>query len=187
MNWPEPRTLISLAILLAGAIGSSLLVLNNGQEKEKLEPPELSLAFYLRDAELTGTGRNGEVIYKVWTAKAAQSSSDDSISMDGVRMVYEPPEGIPWTLRANGGSIPASQRVIKLNGDVIATAGEKSESKMIIRTQQMDIDPVTREASSAREVAIDYNGRILNAVGMRADLARNQLRLLADVNGQFVP
>jgi len=187
VNWPEPRTLISLAILTAGAIGSSLLVLNTGQDQQKLEPPELSLAFYLSNAELSGTGRNGEVIYKVWTVKAAQSTSDESISMDRVRMVYEPPEGIPWTLRANGGSIPASPRIIKLNGDVVATAGEKSDSKIIIRTQQMDIDPVTREASSAREVAIDYNGRILNAVGMRADLERNHLKLLADVNGQFVP
>ena len=187
MYWPEPRMLISLTVLVAGAIGSSLLVLNTGQEKETLEPPELSLAFYLSDAELTGTGRNGEVVYQVWTAKAAQSTSDDSISMDRVRMVYEPPEGIPWTLRADGGSIPASQRIIKLNGDVIATAGENSESKMIIRTQQMDIDPVAREARSTREVAIDYNGRILNAIGMRADLERNQLKLLADVNGQFVP
>jgi LPS export ABC transporter protein LptC len=184
---PEPRTLISLALLAAGAVGSSLLLLNTGQDKQKPEPPELSLAFYLNKAELTGTGPNGEIVYQVWTEKAAQATGDESIAMDNVRMVYGPPDNIPWKLRANSGSIPASARIIRLSGDVVATAGDGDANQMTIRTQQMDIDPATREASSSSEVAIDYDGRILNAVGMRANLESKQLTLLAEVNGQFTP
>jgi lipopolysaccharide export system protein LptC len=184
---PEPRTLISLALLVAGAVGSGLLLLNTGQDKQEPEPPELSLAFYLNQAELTGTGPSGEIVYQVWTEKAAQSASDESIAMDRVRMVYGQPDSIPWKLRANSGSIPASARIIRLSGDVVATAVDGDSNKIIIRTQQMDIDPAIREASARREVAIDYNGRVLNAVGMRANLESKQLTLLADVNGQFTP
>lgn len=187
MYLPEARTLISLALLAAAAAGSGLLLLNTGQEKNEPEPPELSLAFYLNKAELTGTGPSGEIVYQVWTEKASQETSDESIAMDSVRMVYGPPDSIPWKLHANSGSIPAKARIISLRGDVVATAGDNDSNKMIIRTQQMDIDPATREATSRREVAIDYNGRILNAVGMRANLESKQLTLLADVNGQFLP
>jgi LPS export ABC transporter protein LptC len=184
---PEPRTLIALTLLTAAAVGSSLLLLNSGQGKKQLEPPELSLAFYLSNAELIGTGPGGEIVYQVWTEKAAQSANDESISMDQVRMVYGPPDSLPWKLRADSGSIPATARIIQLRGDVVATAGNNIANKIIIRTQQMDIDPATREASARHEVAIDYNGRVLNGVGMRANLESKQLALLADVNGQFIP
>lgn len=187
MNLPETRTLISLALLTSGAVGSSLLLLNTGQETKEPEPPELSLAFYLNKAELTGTGPKGEIVYQVWTEKAAQATNDESIAMDNVRMVYGPPDSVPWKLRANSGSIPAKARIIQLSGDVVATADDNDSNTLIIRTQQMDIDPATREATSRREVAIDYNGRVLNAVGMRANLQSKQLTLLADVNGQFIP
>jgi lipopolysaccharide export system protein LptC len=184
---PEPRTIVALTLLAAAAAGSSLLLLDTGPEKKRLAPPELSLAFFLNKAELTGTGKNGEIVYQVWTDKAAQSTQDASISMERVRMVYGPPDRIPWKLRADTGNIPADARVIHLQGNVVATAGDDVQKRVVIRTEQMDIDPATREASTDREVAIDYNGRILNALGMRANLDSNQLQLLADVNGTFLP
>jgi LPS export ABC transporter protein LptC len=184
---PERRTLVALGLLATAAIGSSLLLFNTETEGEKLRPPELSLAFYLDKAQLTGTDSNGAIIYRVWTDKAAQSTTDASITMDGVRLIYGSPNRIPWKLRANTGSIPANARIINLQGDVVATAGDTALNQMIIRTQQMDINPATREASTTREVAIDYNGRILNALGMQANLETNQLKLLAEVNGTFIP
>jgi LPS export ABC transporter protein LptC len=184
---PETRTLIALALLTAGAIGSSLLLLSNDGDKKTLEPPELSLAFYLNRAELTGTGPKGEIVYRVWTEKAVQSTSDETITMDGVRMEYDPANGMPWKLRANTGKIEDKVRTIQLSGDVVATGIEDKQNVVIIRTQELNMDPTTREASTDGEVTIDYNGRILNALGMRANLESNQVKLLADVNGNFIP
>jgi len=184
---PETRTLIALALLTAGAIGSSLLLLSNDSDKKTLEPPELSLAFYLNKAELTGTGPKGEIVYRVWTEKAVQSSSDETITMDGVRMEYEPAGGMPWKLQANTGKIEDKVRTIHLSGDVVATGIEYKQSVVIIRTQELNMDPTTREASTDGEVTVDYNGRILNALGMRANLESNEVKLLADVNGKFIP
>jgi lipopolysaccharide export system protein LptC len=184
---PETRTLIALALLTAGAIGSSLLLLNNKSDKKSLEPPELSLAFYLNKAELTGTGPKGEIVYRVWTENAVQSASDETITMDGVRMEYDPMNGMPWKLRANTGTIEDKLRTIQLSGDVVATGVEDEQSVVIIRTQVLDMDPETQEASTDGEVTIDYNGRILKALGMRANLKSNQVKLLADVNGKFIP
>jgi len=185
---PDSRTLVALALLATAAAGSSLLLLGSDSADElSVQPPELSLAFYLDKARLTGTGQRGEIVYQVWTDKAAQSASDASITMDGVRMLYGPPQQIPWKLRANSGSIPANARIIELAGNVVAVAGDKPQNQMVIHTERMDIEPALREARTADAVVIDYNGRLLNALGMRANLATNQLELLADVNGQFTP
>jgi len=185
--FPETRTVIAFALLTAGAVGSSMLLLNNEGEKQTLEPPELSLAFYLDKAELTGTGPKGEIVYRVWTEKAVQSTSDETITMDGVRMKYDPADGVPWELRANNGKIADAVRVIQLSGDVVAIGITDEQTVVTIRTQELNMDPATREASADGEVTVDYNGRKLNALGMRANLASNQVKLLADVNGQFIP
>lgn len=187
MYLPETRTVIALALLTAGAVGSSMLMLSNEGEKKTLEPPELSLAFYLDTAELIGTGPKGEIVYRVWTEKAVQSTSDETITMDGVRMEYSPADGMPWELRANSGAIADNVRVIQLSGDVVATGIEDEQNVVTIRTQELNMDPATREASTDGEVTVDHNGNILNALGMRANLESNQVKLLADVNGQFIP
>ncbi len=187
MYLPETRTLIAVTLLGAGAIGSSLLMLDRENGKKTLEPPELSLAFYLNKAELTGTGPKGEIVYRLRTEKAVQSTSDETITMDGVRMEYDPADGMPWEVRANTGTITDKVRIIHLSGDVVATGIEDAQNTVIIRTQELSMDPATREASTDGEVTIDYNGRILNALGMRANLESNQVKLLADVNGKFIP
>jgi len=68
----------------------------------------------------------------------------------------------------------------------VATTGD-SENQTTVRTFYLDIDPETREAFTQDEVVIEYNGREVNATGMRANFATNQLNLLSNVNGKFAP
>ncbi|NOR20724.1 MAG: LPS export ABC transporter periplasmic protein LptC [Xanthomonadales bacterium] len=187
MHTPEPRNVIRLVLLAAGATISSLMLVDTWTTEEKESKPELSLAYYLDQAELVGTGPDGIILYQVWTQRAQQTVGDESIDMDDVRMVYGPSDGLPWELKANKGKIPADARTIELSGNVIATSGHSKENTTTIRTEKLSIDPATRQATTRLKVVIEYNGRELNATGMKADFAANQLNLLSNVNGKFSP
>lgn len=148
---------------------------------------ELSLAYYLDQAELTGTGPDGKMLFQVWTRRAAQSLGDSSIEMDEVQMVYGPPTALPWKLNANTGRIPADASVIELRGDVVAVSVTEETKPTIIRTQRLDIDPTTRQAKTSHKVILEFDGRIINATGMHANFETNELQLLSNVNGKFLP
>jgi LPS export ABC transporter protein LptC len=187
MNIPEPRSIVYLLLLLAGAVVSGYIVSGTWQEEDKPRRPELSLAYYLDDAELSGSGPNGELLFQIWTDHAAQEQGDETITMESVRMVYGPPTALAWKLEAQQGKIPTDTSVIELSGDVVAVSATEDGSPTIIRTQRLDIVPSTREASTTDKVEIEFNGRILYATGMRANLESNDLKLLSNVNGKFLP
>ena len=187
MRTPDPRTLINFAVLLAGAVVTSLILLGTGDDDQRDRRPVLSLAYYLDRAELAGTGPDGELLYQVWTQRAAQSLTDESISLNQVRMKYAAPNTLPWDLKANSGRIPANASIIELRGNVIAVSEDDEDKVTIIRTQQLDIDPATREATTDRKVVVEFDGRRLNATGMLANLETNRLELLSNVNGKFNP
>jgi LPS export ABC transporter protein LptC len=102
-------------------------------------------------------------------------------------MKYAAPGGAaPWELQANSGNIPADTSIIKLRGNVIAVS-RNGRDRTIIRTQRLNIDPETREATTNRKVIVEFNGRKINATGLLANLETNRLELLSNVNGKFVP
>ena len=187
MQTPEARNILTLTLLLTGAIGSSLLVLDDWAQEEQQTKPELGLAYYLNNAELVGTGADGKILYQVWTVRAAQTLGDESIELNGVKMRYRPPNGLAWELESRKGRIPADASIIELIDNVVATSEDADANSTTINTSLLAIDPETRLATTDREVSIDYNGRKINATGMRANFAKNQLSLLSNVNGKFLP
>ena len=43
------------------------------------------------------------------------------------------------------------------------------------------------EPTTDEPVELEFDGRVINATGMQANLETNELKLLADVNGKFMP
>lgn len=183
---PEPRILLAFALLLTAAVISGFVLTASTSEKETSAPPELSLAFYLDRAEITGTGEDGELLYQVWTEKASQLTSESNIELTRIRMRYGDGEE-SWELKANAARIPPESSMIMLRGNVIAASTDAENNTTVIRTQQLDIDSEAQEANTPRKVVLEYNGNKLNATGMYADFENNRLELLSNVNGKFLP
>ena len=55
----------------------------------------------MKDARLTGTGPDGQILYRVTTTAAEQSLADGTITMQDVAVDYEPAAQVPWKLRAD--------------------------------------------------------------------------------------
>lgn len=184
---PDLRTLFTLLILAAIAGVTGFVVYVNSEDEDVTERPELQLAYYLDSATLTGTGPDGVVRYSVSTRRAQQSRNAQEIALDDIRMDYGAPQGLPWKLRADRGRIPQGANVIVLEGNIVAISGDDHPNRTEIRTQRLSIDPETMLAQTNKKVTLLFEKRRLNATGMEADFATNNLKLLSNVNGKFIP
>ena len=187
MQGPNPRTIGTFVLLIAAALISSVVFNRSQQPVNETLSDQLSLAYYLDSAELSGTDSNGEMLYQVWTDHASQVTEDDSITMRKVRMIYTPNGPQAWNLVANSGRIPADASVIELNGNVVVKSGQTNIAATTIRSQHLVLNPATRKAQTQESVVVNYNGQNINATGLKADLKNNRLQLLADIHGSFAP
>lgn len=184
---PEPRTLLRLLLLGAGAAVTSFIVFLDRDRDDEDRRPKLQLAYYLDSATLTGTGPDGAVLYSVSTRRAQQMNDARQIELDEISMDYGAPQGLPWNVRADRGRIPQDASVIVLEGNIVAVSGADHPNRTEIRTEQLSIDPDTMLATTDKKVTLLFEARRLNATGMEADFKTNNLRLLSNVNGKFTP
>ena len=187
MRTPDLRTVVSTLVLAAGAGFSTFLAVTNTDKDPAERAPELQLAYYLNTAELTGTAADGTVIYTLKTRRAQQVSESNSIELTEIMMDYGALEGLPWKVRADRGRIPAGAQIIELEGNVVAVSGNEPPDQTVIKTERLDIEPGTMSASTDKRVRLSFNNRQLNATGLQADFAANNLKLLSNVNGKFTP
>lgn len=187
MNAPEPKTFITLGILIALAVISVFISQSNQGEQEDDWKVALSMAYYLKGAELRSTGDDGLELFRIKTQHAAQKPDESGIDLTGVDMIYGATDSMPWDLTANTGFIPSDLSVIELHGNVVAVSESDANRKTTIRTERLDIDPDTKQANTQEKVRLDFDGRVVNAKGMEANFETNDLKLLSNVSGKFQP
>jgi len=184
----SPLEITKLGLLFVGATVSSILLFKARPMADDSDTiPRLSIAFYLKQAQLIGTGADGKILYRVNTASAEQNLDDASVDMRDVYMTYEPAASVPWNLAADKGRIPPDGKNIELSGRVIAISQTAVDPATIIRTTQLEIEPETSLARTDHQVIVEREGEQVNGTGLEADLKTNHIQLLSNVNGKFSP
>jgi len=177
---------LTLLLLAAGAVASGLL-LSRTEEDNAAGPsaPILGDGYYLKDAQLVGTGDDGELLYRINTRELLQG--DGEVELVDVAFEYEPRAAVPWELRADKGRMPPEGDILRLSGKVVAVTRESDGAKATILTDYLEIDPRTFVAYTDSDVTIDLDGDQVFATGMRVFLKEDRLQLIADVTGTFTP
>lgn len=181
------RNALTVAVLLAAAVGSWYLASSLSETPEAADPtPRAQMGYYLRNARILGTGESGKLVYEI-VAEYAEQQSSDEIAFDNVRVRYSPDTEVPWTLSADSARITGNQERLTLSGHVLAVsnsgfAGEVTE----IRTDWLELQPDNYLAQTDQRVQIRIGERSLTATGMEASLRENRLALKSNVNGKFV-
>jgi LPS export ABC transporter protein LptC len=184
---PWPDRPLRLGLLLLAALGSAVIYLRNDEGDEQPAGPRLALGYYLRDAVLQGTGDDGRVLYRVSASDARQVDAGGLVMLTDVRVAYTPTAAVPWTLAATQGQMPPDRTIIKLSGEVVATAEAAGEAPLTIRTDYLELDPEAYVARTDRGVQVDRARDTLRARGMRAYLKEDRLEFETDVRGTFRP
>jgi len=185
MNVP---TWARLALLTIGAVISGLL-LSRLEDEAAVEPdmPTLGAGYYLDDAELTGTGDDGRILYQVRTRRATEALNDGGVDLEDVHVSYSARDDIPWILTAATGRIPPGGKMLELTGDVVAITSEDGREPATIRTDYLALDPEKFVAQTESKVEIEYSGNRVFATGMRVFLKEDRVQLISNVNGKFLP
>ena len=179
---------MTLLLLAAAALASGFWLWQLEEEDEERNlRGRLGAGYYLKDAELVGTGSNGEVLYRIQTRELKENAEDGAVDLTEVSLQYSPAAAVPWDLRADTGSMPPDSDILQLTGEVVAVTQENSGEPATIRTDYLEIDPQTFVAYTDRPVAIELSGGRILATGMRVFLKEDRLQLIADVTGTFTP
>ena len=171
----SPRDIFSFGLLVVGVVASSvMLVRTRSEEPERREIPSLGIGYYLSNAEITGTGPSGQVLYRVTALRASQSLDDSSVDLDRIKLIYTPEDGVSWDFQADEGRIPPDGTMVQFFGRVLALAGDAAvgAAEARITTDYLEVDPETLVASTDSKVFIDYDGLQIN-LGSDPELESN--------------
>jgi LPS export ABC transporter protein LptC len=148
--------------------------------------------YYARNAQITVMNKKGAPLYVLKTAKVLRYP-DDSADMSQPRLHYFGAHSLErnqgdWHLRADRGHRPAAHRHrIRLRGHVVASGKTAKDVPLTLHTTTMLVFLHQKRLKTDAPVQVDSNKRTTTAVGMRGELATNQIQFMNNVHTRFTP
>jgi lipopolysaccharide export system protein LptC len=184
----SPRQIALLIILTIAALGSWYLAREDHSDNGGTTSQNAAhRGYYLKSARILGTGPDGNLLYEV-LAERAEQREDTRIEFTDVLINYSPDSEIPWSVNADKALVDQDLPQLLLSGHVRAISSEGFAGKDTeIRTEVLELDPENYTARTDERVQIRIGERSLTATGMLASLKENQVQLVSNVSGKFLP
>ena len=185
----DSRTTIQVTLLAVAASISTIIMMQNQNEDESKDnsQPTLGLAYFLKSAEVRGTGSDGKVLYRLTADRAEQHPENEYINLENIALSYEPSAEVPWDMFADTGFIPPDGKLIELKGNVRILSKEPDEPQISIQSSEIDLLPDEKIAQTDKKVIIQREGKKINGIGMEAYLDQSKVKLLSNIDGKYVP
>lgn len=144
--------------------------------------------YVAQDAQALQTTEQGAPLYTFSAARIEQDPGSGDVAAQTVTFHYVADPARTWVLSAREGHMPGGSSTIQLNGDVqVRGQPPGAEQAAQINTQALEFDTRTQDVSTALPVTIRWMGQQLDARGLVANLKQDQLRLISEVHGRFIP
>jgi lipopolysaccharide export system protein LptC len=177
---------IVIGLLLAG-----WLVLNkeqNGPAVPRAGPAQPSPGYSARNAVLIETGPNGHPMYTLHAARIRQEPDSEITLLDQVELQFRDRQGNLWNGRADEGRVVNGASEVELTGNVVISGlAPGTQQPIEISSDRFDVDTRTEIVTTDDPVVLDWNGQILHARGLVAQLKEERVTLESDVHGRYVP
>lgn len=185
MNW---RALIT-ALLLAGALISGWSVWTQRSREAAPAGAPARSDYVLIDFELIALDAQGRESFTLRAPRLARHPEEDTLDIATPLFLIPPGEragGDAWEVRAKHGWVSADGDELRLRDDVQGVStGDGPRTTMA--TEQLNVYPEARRASSPGQVVITRPGSILTGRGLRLDLASKQYSFTSEVHQRYVP
>lgn len=182
MNW---RLWLGLALAAAAiAIGWSLWR-QNGPGAVPLEAGRSD--YTLHDFEMVALDAQGRESFTLRAPKLTRDPAVRTLALQTPTFLIPPrpgSDGAPWEVRSKTGWVSAKGDEIRLRGDVAATSTTARGEPLRMDTQQLDVFPDAKRATSAVAVRLRQPGLILNGHSMDAKLDA-RLVLLRNIKARY--
>lgn len=142
--------------------------------------------YVLRDFELVSLDGQGRESFTLRAPELARNPADGTTALQTPLFLLPDKDGSYWEVRSRTGWLSADHEELRLHGDVIAETAAASSRGIRMNTQQLNVFPQTRQATSAVLVTITRPGTTMRGTAMRADLASKNVQL-ENVQTRYVP
>ncbi|GAB6196521.1 LPS export ABC transporter periplasmic protein LptC [Lysobacter xanthus] len=183
MNW---RVVLGIVLAVAAvAIGTSLWQ----QSRDDIAPLEAGRSDYtLHDFELVSLDATGRESFTLRAPKLTRDPDVRTLTIATPLFVIPPKaagDGNPWNVRSRTGWVSAAGDEIRLRGDVLATSTNAQGGAVSMTTQQLNVFPDAKRASSPVATRVQQPGLILSGHGMEARLDTQRVTM-KDAKARYV-
>lgn len=186
MNWRLPLTLA----LLAAAIVSGWSVWTHRPASGGDARDTQRSDYLLHDFEVVVLDRQGHESFTLRAPLLERHPGDRTMSLRTPVFLIPPKRGsdaAPWEVRARTGWVSAEGDELRLRGDVIASTTSDAARPVKMTTEQLNVFPDSKRATSPVAVTVTQPGSILRGSGMEALLDSRRVRLKSNVRVRYVP
>ncbi|HEV8693649.1 MAG TPA: LPS export ABC transporter periplasmic protein LptC [Lysobacter sp.] len=186
MSW---RGVVTLLLLL-GAVLSGWSVWK--QRKKEAAPTALvgRSDYVLEEFELVALDEQGKESFTLRAPRLARDPKKKTLDIATPLFLIPPGEnssGDAWQVHAKNGWVSAEGDELRLRGDVKGTSSGKVGAVTTMQTQELNVYPETKQATSPGQVVIAQPGSILSGRGLKLDLATKQYSFKSEVRHRYVP
>jgi lipopolysaccharide export system protein LptC len=128
----------------------------------------------------------GQESFTLRAPELARNPADGTTSLDTPLFLLPDSDGTHWEVRSQTGLLSADHEELRLRGDVIAKTAPESSREVWMNTEQLNVYPRTRQATSDVLVTITQPGTTMRGTALQADLAGRNVKL-ENVQTRYVP
>lgn len=144
--------------------------------------------YTMDDVDLTAFDERGNPELKLQAKSIVHYPKDGSMDLEAPHALVFEQEGPPWRVVSERGWLSDDLAVVRLLGHAeLQRDAWQGTGPIKVVTRDVSIQTETRFIETDRAVKAWMGENTLEAVGMRLDLTRETLRLLARVKGYYVP
>ncbi|RDY67175.1 LPS export ABC transporter periplasmic protein LptC [Lysobacter soli] len=184
MNW---RAIGTLA-LLCGALLSGWMMWQQRDRGTATGPVGKRPDYVLHDFQATVLDEGGRESFTVVAPKLERDPDVRTMQIATPEFQIPPREGSQasaWTINSQSGWVSEKADEVRLLGGVRAQSANADGKPIKIVTEELNVFPDARRATTASQVTLTQPGLILNGRGLDADLDAKRITLKNDVKARY--
>ena len=143
--------------------------------------------YVLHDFELISLDDTGKESFTLRAPLLQETPGAKTMDLTTPLFLLPDGAGHYWHVRSATGWVSEKRDQIRLRGDVQTTSPPEDTRRVTMNTEQLNIFPSTRKATSAAVVTVTEPGLTMRGLGMQADLAARRFTLLSRTTARYVP
>lgn len=148
--------------------------------------PEHVPDFYMQTYDALVMDERGMPSHRVISPKLTHYADDDSTELEQPYVTVFRDIGAPWQIRSERGLVGADNKLVLLSGNVRMDRLKTADNPpMQLRTERLRIIPDDDYVETDKPVTMKTDRQHVQANGMRAYMAKNQIQLLGEVSSHY--
>lgn len=182
MTW---RSGLTLALLI-GALLTGWSVLRHRAQKAAGAGVSGRSDFVLRDFELISLDKTGKESFTLRAPLLQQTPGARTMELATPLFLLPDTAGHYWQVRSATGWVSENRDELRLRGHVVTVNPPEDPRRITMNTEQLNVYPNTRKATSAAVVTVTEPGLTMRGRGLDADLAAKRFTLLSQATARYV-